>query len=386
MKTIRLMHGKWFGTAGMSLVMAIALVMAGGAGVAQAKVTGLCSNCHTMHNSQSGTSVVHAGAGAAWNAGGTELSGGDAFTVQKTLLSTDCVGCHSSGGAATIVNIGDSRVPIVYNTSGAPAQPLAGGNFYWVVNSGDAYGHNVRGISAKDQALAWAPGVGMGCSPCHESLALPNNGGKVGCEMCHESVRHHGNDPAGEPVGAAGGWYRFLSSPPGHFGVGGGGVTGIEDPDWEQSPTTANHNIYSGGSGHDNDNPQSIGKYCAGCHALFHSPGFAQDFTGENNGGGGGPWLRHPTDVAIPADRGEYIAVIGSDYDPQVPVGKPNLGAYNAAVIEDGDQVICISCHRAHGSPNKDMLRWEYGGMLAHDPAAAVGTGCFKCHTTKDDV
>ena len=97
---------------------------------ADAKVTGVCSNCHTMHNSQNGASVVSAGAGAKWNGG--SVSGGNSAAPQGALLATDCVGCHSNTGTVTIVPLGDSRIPIV-NNSQAPIYPdetLAGGNFY----------------------------------------------------------------------------------------------------------------------------------------------------------------------------------------------------------------------------------------------------------------
>ncbi|RLA81698.1 MAG: hypothetical protein DRG33_00080, partial [Deltaproteobacteria bacterium] len=56
-------------------------------------------------------------------------------------------------------------------------------------------------------------------------------------------------------------------------------------------------------------------------------------------------------------------------YDGSGPSDKVNLGT---------DQVQCLSCHRAHGSPYPDMLRWDYrnwpgGGM----------NGCAVCHTSK---
>ncbi|RLD93461.1 MAG: hypothetical protein DRI93_05285, partial [Aquificota bacterium] len=55
-------------------------------GISMAKVTGVCSNCHTMHNSQGGSAVNNSG-------------------PYEYLLNDTCVGCHSnSSGNATIVN------------------------------------------------------------------------------------------------------------------------------------------------------------------------------------------------------------------------------------------------------------------------------------------
>lgn len=45
--------------------------------------------------------------------------------------------------------------------------------------------------------------------------------------------------------------------------------------------------------------------------------------------------------------------------------------------------VFCLSCHRAHGSPYPDMLRFDYSEMQAGG-GGATGTGCFKCHSAKD--
>ena len=364
------------------------------------QVKGQCSTCHTMHNSQNNSKMVYMGtsgatAWAGWN-GSAVLQGGTAApSPQASLLVSDCVGCHTSTTGDTIITIGSTRVPIVFNTGGYPANPLAGGNFYRVAQSGgDAYGHNVRGISAQDGALITlgAPGT-VGCSnSCHVTLTLTDaqtdGQRKNGCQGCHQSVKHHGSDPAGSPVGAAGGYYRFLSAPPGHDMVGGGGVHGIEDPNWEQNPTASNHNAYYGGTGADDEDPESIGKFCAGCHYNFHSPGFVTTMWGTDNGGGVNPWFRHPADYAIP-NSGEYLNY--TVYSPTVPIARPESSltggvGYSSTVRPGTDKVFCLSCHRAHGSQYSDMLRWSYSMMVPGTTGAGAGTGCFVCHSDKDDV
>lgn len=341
---------------------------------ATAGVTGQCANCHTMHNSQNGSLV--------------------SSVNRSTLLNTDCVGCHSNSGTETIVQLGSTRIPIVYNTVSPPVNMLAGGNFYWVAKNGDQYGHNVRGISQPDATLHIGPGGTMGCAnSCHISLALPDltgiqGIGSNGCQGCHGTVKHHGVSQPGQPATAASGWYRFLGCSPFHdaFFPGGTGVGGIEDPDWEQNPTSAQHNIYYGGNGTVTQTPQALSVFCTGCHQTFHAPGFpTTDIVGVqvDNGGGTNPWLRHPTNYAIP-NQGEFAPLFSTAYNPLVPVAKPDLTNYQAAKIEVGDQVTCVSCHRAHGSPYPDMLRWDYTLMQAHNGGSASGTGCFFCHTAKD--
>lgn len=130
-------------------------------GTLKAKVMGVCSNCHTMHNSQNSTFVALQGPGVAWTGGppAWELAGGSsAPSAGLSLVISDCVGCHSCNTADVIVDLGESRVPIVYNTGGLAEDDstLAGGNFCWVESPshGDGYGHNVYGISGQD-TLTW---------------------------------------------------------------------------------------------------------------------------------------------------------------------------------------------------------------------------------------
>uniref|UniRef100_UPI0026EB6EDF cytochrome c3 family protein n=1 Tax=Malonomonas rubra TaxID=57040 RepID=UPI0026EB6EDF len=367
-----------------------------------AAVTGDCVNCHTMHNSQDGNTVVD--------------TSDNSNVAQMNLLTSDCLGCHTNpNGNQTILNIGTgntSRVPIVF-TASAPTYPpdgstssaLAGGNFYWVAKEGDQFGHNVYGlrggINEADSNLRVAPG-GFSCmGDCHATLATPTSG----CRGCHFPAHHADDGDPNDAVDSGDGWYRFLS------GVtmltnrntvqslreellAQPAVSGIEDPDWEQNPN-AHHNVYKGtttayqhaegedmypGSVADN----SIGAYCSGCHSNFHHEnGYA-----EPGGGMGSPgaWIRHPSDVVIPNER-EYA--YATTYDPLAPVALTNLGAgsiYGTEVNVGSDVVTCISCHRPHGSPYPDMLRWDYMNDCNTGVAATVENpcGCFSCHTGKD--
>ncbi|RLD97852.1 MAG: hypothetical protein DRI91_04390, partial [Aquificota bacterium] len=48
-------------------------------GISMAKVTGVCSNCHTMHNSQGGSVMAFDGSGP-----------------YRALTRGDCIGCHGN--------------------------------------------------------------------------------------------------------------------------------------------------------------------------------------------------------------------------------------------------------------------------------------------------
>ncbi|MBI5665666.1 MAG: cytochrome c3 family protein [Nitrospirae bacterium] len=343
-----------------------------------AKVTGTCANCHTMHNSQGGVNV---GAGPNDNLM-TTLNG-----------ATDaCVGCHSASSGATWKDP-VTNAPIVWNTSEPTfntQKGLAGGNFYWVGAGDNSKGHNVYGIAGAD-SLTTAPGkTPAGCTnSCHTTLAAApssQNSNRGGCRGCHVFTFHHEDN----------GVYRFLK------GHGEGAslpidpasknitsfpdyVTGVEDNDWEQE-TAIDHNSYKGTTTiYDTDGSalttyKTMTAFCSGCHGIFH--GNYNDITGRGMGSST-PWRRHPTDIALPTTT-EYNGYNPETaYNAEAPVAwtNPSVPARAGAVV------MCLSCHRPHGSAQPDMLRWAYSDMDVGttDPNKA-GHGCFVCHTQKDGL
>jgi len=333
-----------------------------------AKVTGICSNCHTMHNSQDGNSINN--------------------TPSDNLLVDNCVGCHSSSTASTKITKGNTIVPIVYNTV-EPATILAGGNFYWVA-SDDTKGHNVYGIAGTDANLSTAPGRNpAGCdNSCHDTLAAApssNNYYRGGCQGCHVFTYHHEDN----------GVYRFLK---GHgypqpwpdqienskdITTNTDYVVGVEDSDWEYTTDNAgDHNYYKGTSdnytsgGDSLTTKQTITAFCSGCHQRFHG---IQPEIG-NGMGSGSPWIRHPTDILLPetGEYGKYDPV--ANYSVEAPVAwiNPETPARGEAVV------MCLSCHRPHGSDQPDMLRWDYRNMVTGATGSSADTGCFTCHRDKD--
>jgi predicted CXXCH cytochrome family protein len=287
--------------------------------------------------------------------------------------------------------------------SGEPDSYLAGGNFWWVkegLGGDDTKGHNVF-LGEDDDNLARGPGgfsVAWACTnSCHDNLSQPYTGGniygnidgKYGCEGCHRP-RHHANDHPNGQSGLAdsveSGWYRFLSETHAENRYG---VKGYEDGLWEAgqpdiAPGTTEHNEYLGYTGGENgiSGPGSIKGLCQGCHINFGPGGGALP---TNQQDAHGSWIRHPSDMQIP-DSGEYANAGGAShlYDPLTPVARPNVNNSSSGTINVGiDMVTCLSCHRPHGSPYPDMLRWDYIQQIAG--GGDNGKGCFFCHTTKDD-
>ena len=363
---------------------------------AGAKVTGVCSNCHTMHNSQNGSTA---------NANGP----------YGYLLNDTCVGCHSnSDGNATIVNgtpmVLTSTEP-TYPPDGSSSSTLAGGNFYWLVNGNGSYdkntlGHNVVSISgvSQDPNTTDGPPGGFGTSDFN-SCGYCHGKGQLGdCTSCHVP-RHHTEDHPdnyNNVVDESNGFYRFLGRQWTNTALpsavynniksfhNNAGVKGIEDSSWEQNPSSTAHNEYAGETSHTSGlsgGYDSISDWCGGCHGEFHYR------TNQGAVGNGSPWLRHPTDFKLGDATGtEYIynTTDGTNfgpYNPLVPIARADIDSYDgsgpSSTVSGDDQVQCLSCHRAHGSPYPDMLRWDYSTCNAGTPNS--NCGCFVCHTKKDE-
>ena len=334
-------------------------------------VSDQCSNCHTMHNSQNGTNMTYNNADA----------------PNDFLLRGDCLGCHGQNTSSNIVSLGN--VPQVLHKD---TTDLAGGNFAYITGdktraTADAStaGHNVTDLGVADSNLTSGPpgdenttGITTNLT-CAGTMGCHGNRGTAG-SMAAIKGAHHANDAVlkfptvnlagqGTTVGTS---YRFLL-----------GVKGGEDTDWQATSSATDHNEYFGATGTGQESTKTtdpsgtMSGLCAECHGGFHGS--------ADIGGTGSPWQRHPTDISLPGTGTEYAAY--TTYSTEAPVARTAITDVSGIVTPTGstdDIVMCLSCHRAHASPNQDMLRWSYAGMSAGTTGASAGTGCFTCHTTKD--
>ena len=337
-----------------SLVMVISLLLCGG-GIGYAAVTGVCNECHTMHNSQGGVPMRKSGP--------QPLS-----TPLSALLLNDCLGCHTTTGTDPFVD----GYPFVQLASGASdSNCLAGGFFPTIMGMGNndddhhGIGNTNEPAGFDSSETDWytghsaGGGEGLGCAGtngCHGNQTDLD-------DMAAISGGHH--DPNA---------YRILFAEvvttlkP----VLGSGAKDYEDAIID-NPNTAvvtsgdsqNVNIYSAGV----DDP-SISELCAKCHGNFHNESGSTEDCGSES-----PWIRHPTDVDIPTTwaiaKTGYI-LDGDDY-------KHNPVGYEDAIFQpaSGRRATCLSCHRAHGTANADLLRWDYD---TQDAGSGVVYGCLGCH------
>ncbi|WP_456387065.1 cytochrome c3 family protein [Desulfolithobacter sp.] len=337
--------------------------------VAGARVTGPCVNCHTMHNSQNNFPVT------------------DNTSPNSALLVSDCVGCHTgtNNGLNDTPYVFDTNPPM-YGVTGTEttANTLAGGNFYWVASAGtlvdDRFGHNVSGITAPDATLTQPPG---GDGTFNTQLRCAGTSGCHGRQATSDQVSsmkggHHYKDHTiwqdGTTLAKS---YRFLES-----------IQGLGDPAYEFHPDYLQHNKYYGRdrTSETDQAPGTISSLCARCHRNFHdgsgSVASATTF-------GTGVWLRHPTDFDMSGamsstEYRQYNGGSGTNnlYSVISPVATEDTSTtLNTTVFTTPNDavVMCLSCHRAHGTPYSGILRWDYKAW----PAAGFN-GCAVCHTTKD--
>lgn len=335
-----------------------------------------CANCHTMHNSQGG--VVPEISAPSRREGGAGMP-------QSALLNTSCYGCHSDA-------ISHVDTPVVlhftqpnYGLTGTEVgnhSTLAGGDFYWVATGSDLKGHNVDGFST--QSYRTPPGGSLpftkltcaGTTGCHGYL--DRTGDVAAMYQTHHSVEPA--DPRLRDGNLLTTSYRWLN-----------GVAGYEDLDYELTVDSAAHNQYVGVArlaDTDDSSSKSISHFCAKCHGNFH---FGSSNSGVSDGAGtlgADPWIRHPVDYDMGGLGGEYLGYgAGGAYNIATPLGSmfvANLTPKSTVTLASSAQdaiIVCVSCHRAHGSPNDFNLRWNY---QAWPGGAGAYNGCGDCHTDKD--
>jgi len=369
----------------MGIVASLCLILT--CGISGAVVQGPCVDCHTMHNSQNGATVV---------AGGP----------YETLLKGDCIGCHGTTAADNLLGT-NNTIPAVMHIA---TDDLAGGNFAYITGgkavdtndsivsaNHDTAGHNVKDLGAVNQediaAMFPPPGdeynqTGItaatftcaGTLGCHGDRTIAGSMAAIrGSHHAIDTMMKFGTIDEGAQGTATYNSYRFLK-----------GVHGGEHSQWNLNATVDNHNEYEGATAGVESGSAStpgggtISGLCAECHGNYH--GNATDI-------GTGPWLRHPTDIVLPATTAkEYYKYNGgtgtnNPYSIEAPVGRANIPNTPSPFVNPGTDdsiVLCLSCHKAHASANQDILRWNY-----EDISAGTGsdTGrCFICHTTKDGV
>jgi cytochrome c553 len=331
-----------------------------------ARVTGSCVSCHTMHNSQNNLWVADGG------------------VPNPALLVANCIGCHTgqNNGINTTPYVFSTTPPQYMDTGTEPdSNTLAGGTFYWVSNLDDRRGHNVYGLAARDQILSLPPG---GNGTFNSQLRCAGAMGCHGDRTITEQISavkgsHHYKDHTIWQTGASlATSYRILDT-----------IQGLGDPGYEYHPIDVRHNKYYGldRASESETAVGTISSQCAQCHEDYHNGPSSLTPSGTV---GTGVWLRHPTDfdMSNAISSTEYQLYNNSSspgnntYSVISPVATADTSTtLNTTIFSQANDavVMCLSCHRAHGSPYSGALRWNYKAW----PGGGYN-GCAVCHTAKN--
>jgi hypothetical protein len=325
----------------LSSFLAMALVCAAGSAFAfHSAGVAYCGGCHTMHNSQNGAPVDTTGGGI-----------GHEYLLKYGNASDTCLNCHASYGQFY---------------GGAGQGP--GGDFYWLTKTysysahgstttlkGESHGHNIisptKGL-VQDATLATAPGgtfmsARLGCTSCHD----PH--GNTSFRLLYGNTQG--------PIYTGDTRFNFAYAAP--LAKGNGRSTYIGSGGEE---TNVQHTIYKSG----------MSDWCANCHPNFHS-----DLTSH---------FVHPEEAMGSGIAGNYNAYVSSDNptggtDPNtsywglVPFEAVNVNLTTAnpksytAGPTGVDEVMCLTCHRAHASAFPDAGRWDFGTTFIVDSHPATG-------------
>ncbi len=327
----------------LTIVFFVALSLVAMYGMADA-IDGVCSDCHTMHDSQDGGTVAGSGPNS------------------LLLKNSSCAGCHTGAGVA--------GAPLIDKVE---ASQLAGGTFLAAVADDDSKRHDVQDLSLTESAIT------AGNTPGNTGSVIildPNDLTCAGSNGCHGK-----NNVAGSDAGIKGSHhatsatYRFL-----WIGLDGTTpVLGTGEPTYEgTSPGNSKHNVYSAHA------TQGISSFCNKCHDEFH--GTAADETAPQTGTDG-PWKRHPTDYKLFTGGAGWNAA-STTLNYAYPIGLVDITGvattddyYQTGIIDQvNSAVICLSCHRAHASSQPDLLRFDYTNTGTQKAGEGGTTGCLSCH------
>jgi hypothetical protein len=361
-----------------------------------------CDGCHTMHNSSGNLQMNNINGTA-----GTGQFQGKNYLLKGTDDSSTCLNCHASSSAGSY-HIMTNPAPAA---GAAPINYTPGGDFAWLkinlaqpagshsgASPGERHGHNVVAADfalVADTTLTTAPGgsysaSALSCASCHDPharariedsatgvITYPTLGSAV--KPIGVSGSYGGVSDAEEATGVyrilAGSNYSQMSyTNPLPFNA---------DPPVAVAPSTYNRNESTA------DTRVAYGKnmseWCANCHrsihngnvnaantALIHPAGntalltaTANDLAGNANG----------TTIANLYNKykssGDLSGTVATSYDSLVPyeAGTGIIADLAALSSNDGsittgpstgtENVMCLSCHRAHATAFNSMTRWS---------------------------
>jgi hypothetical protein len=354
---------------------AVALLVASGAARAfHGGGVGECDGCHTMHATPSGDTV------------------GPSLLIASDPSST-CLTCHggTNAGAYQILST-------VVSQTLPPGNLTPGGDFAWLKRSytwigakgsvetspGSKHGHNVVAVDAvlePDFIRATAPGGTypsdrLTCISCHDPhgrFRLDANGTMTTGGAPIVSSGSYGGAQLAQPTPAgAVGVYRLLGGV-GYAPRSAGAVVPFSAPppvalspqNYNKSERTTEVRVAYGAG---------MSEWCRNCHGLLHTPSASNSTSTLNHPSGNDARLNAGGALAIYNTylrSGVFTGSQATSYWSLVPYeeGTQNRPTLAAHAVSDGsvrsgpttgqENVMCLSCHRAHATGWDHALRWN---------------------------
>ena len=306
-----------------------------------------CDGCHTMHQSADNPLGSDDAPNAAVASG---------FLLKGTDASSTCLNCHAGAGKATSYHI--------FSEDASAQTP--GGDFFWltksftnsnwsgdVISDPDQMGHNVIAADwnlTQDLNNTAAPGgaylsVNLGCTSCHDPHGQVL-GGTGGGQLPISESGSYGDVPV---AGTIAGNYRLLGDT-GH-GLAAAPIA-VTQYATRFAETDAAHPAYG----------QGMSEWCGSCHPDFVVPVVHKHIAGNTAVLGS---LASNYNSYI--ETGDFNGVPATSYNALVPFERQEtdkatlLADYTGTAGPDAsdDNVMCLSCHRAHASAFENITRWD---------------------------
>ena len=293
---------------------------------------GHCDGCHSMHNSAENP--------VTGTPNNQLLKGSDA--------SSTCFNCHAGSGSHRVLS-----------TDASNYSP--GGDFFWLTQSytntnwsgsitsdPDNMGHNVIAVDfglLQDATNVTAPGgtypaSSLGCASCHNPHGQAS-GGTANGQLPISVSGSYGDIPV---AGTIAGNYRLLGDA--QYGLAAAPIAVTAG----YGETDLSHPAYGA----------NMGEWCAACHS---------DYINDNH--------KHPS------GNGEFLNGEATNYNSYVATGdftgtqatsftalvqferqETDTTVLAAAVTstagpDSSNNVMCLTCHRAHASAFNNITRWD---------------------------
>jgi hypothetical protein len=334
-----------------------------------------CGGCHSMHSPKVPTG---------------QTSG--SFLLIGSDQSSTCLTCHEHAGDTGPSSYHVSTASADMPAGTAPLQRTPGGDFGWLkktytfsvrgtstTEDGATHGHNIIAADngyVVDPTNAFAPGGNvfpsnqLACTSCHDPHGKYRRLTTGAIDTKGAAIKASGsyNAAANEPdaTGAVG-VYRLLAG----NGYSKGGVTFTGVPAAKvpstYNQTEATNQVRAAYGVATTNGHVTWSNWCSTCHPNMHSSGH----------------YVHPVDQAmstntVVANYNLYVksgdmtgtqataftslvpfATNSSDYTALANLASNTNSAASLFGPGSGDQVMCMSCHRAHATGFPEMLRWN---------------------------